>query len=49
MNLWDILILTLVAAAVLFAVRAIRRGRTGGCHGCSGSCDACERSCDKKP
>ena len=42
MNGWDWLILILIAAAVLFAVRKIRRtGKSGGCGcGCS-DCPAC--------
>ena len=47
MNLWDILILLLVAAMVLLALRAIRKGRAGGCHnGCSHCAQSC--SCTKK-
>ena len=44
MNLWDILILSAVAAAVLFAVFRIRR-RGGGC-GCG--CDGCGADCGKR-
>ena len=50
MNLWDILILLAVGAMVLLAVRAIRKGRAGGCHGgagcrCGGGCGDCPRDC----
>ena len=44
MNLWDILILAGVAAAVLFAILRMRR-RRGGC-GCG--CDGCTAGCGKK-
>ena len=46
MNGWDWLILILIAAAVLFAVRKIRRtGKSGGCScGCS-DCPACPACC----
>ena len=42
MNLWDVLILLLVAAAVLLALLSIRKGKTGGCHG---GCSGCPQSC----
>ncbi len=43
MNGWDWLILILIAAAVLFAVRKIRRtGKSGGC-GCG--CSDCPVRC----
>ena len=50
MNLWDILILLAVGVMVLLAVRAIRSGNAGGCHGgagcsCGGSCDNCTQGC----
>ena len=51
MNIWDVLILLAVAAAVFFAVRAIRKGNAGGCHncsGCSGNCGGCTQHCEKR-
>ena len=42
MNVWDIVILALVAAALFFAVRKVRKNRrTGGC-GCG--CAGCTKS-----
>lgn len=53
MNLWDILILLAVAAAVILAFVSIRRQKkTGkGCCGtssCSGNCSLCQLPCGKK-
>lgn len=48
MNLWDILILALVAAAVLLAFSAVGRGKSGSCHACQGGCAACGRDCDRR-
>ncbi len=54
MNVWDVLILLAVAALVLLAVRAIRRGGSGSCHGgsschgCSGNCANCEKMKNEK-
>ena len=45
MNIWDILILLAVGALVLLALRAVRRGKTGGCHDCGGACACCEKDC----
>ena len=45
MNIWDILILLAVGALVLPALRAVRRGKTGGCHDCGGACACCEKNC----
>ena len=42
MNLWDILILLAVAGLVYLAVRALRSGRSGACHG---NCAACRSKC----
>ncbi len=41
MNIWDIVISALLAAALFFAVRRIRR-RGSGC-GCG--CDGCTKGC----
>ncbi|MFR1725006.1 FeoB-associated Cys-rich membrane protein [Emergencia timonensis] len=43
MGLIDILIVAVVAAALFFAVRFIRRSKGGcsGCNGCSGNCASC--------
>lgn len=52
MNLLDILILALIAAALVLAWRVSRkRGGGCGCSGCSGSCQRCEecrKVCDAK-
>ena len=51
MNIWDILILTLVGVMIYFAVRAIRSGRAGSCHDCTScghDCAACTHKCDMK-
>ena len=46
MNVWDIVILAVVAAALFLAVRKVRRNRrTGGC-GCG--CEGCSKSCGQK-
>lgn len=43
MGKFDILILALVAAAVVFAVLSIRKnkGSCSGCTGCEGNCSGC--------
>ena len=46
MNVWDILLLALLAAAVLSAVLSLRRARRGG--GCGCGCAGCTRACDKR-
>ena len=46
MNVWDILILIAVAAAVALAVRTVRGGKT--CR-CGGDCACCPHACGKKP
>ena len=45
MNIWDCLIIALVALMLYLAVRALRRGKTGSCHtaSCDGHCEACAR------
>ena len=50
MNIWDILLIALIAVAAGFALRrVIRTRKTGGCScgasGCSGNCAACGASC----
>ncbi len=51
MNIWDILILLLVAAVVLWGARRIRKGKSGCCSGscadCSG-CSGCAQCAGKK-
>jgi len=51
MNTGDFLLLVLVAAGVLLALRSIRRQRKrGGCcgSGCSGCCSQCAHGCAEK-
>ena len=50
MNIWDILLVALIALALFFALRRMYRTRkTGGCScgasGCSGNCAACGKGC----
>ena len=45
MNLYDILILLLVAAAVGFAVRQMRKPKKSGC---CGNCASCASACAKR-
>ncbi|MBP3736844.1 MAG: FeoB-associated Cys-rich membrane protein [Lachnospiraceae bacterium] len=46
MNLWNILLTVLIAAAVILAVvHCIRRRKRGGC-GCG--CDGCAAPCDAR-
>ena len=50
MNILDILILALIAAALVLAWRVARR-KKGGCSGCSGGCDRCDdcrKVCDMR-
>ena len=42
MNIWDILILAAVAAAVFFAVRRVHKTRRSG--GCGCGCEGCTKS-----
>ena len=43
MNIWDWIIILLIAAAVFGAVRNIRNGKRSGCHeGCAGCPYHCE-------
>ena len=50
MNLWDILILLILAGAVTLAVHFMRgKGRTGGCScGCSGCTKDCAARREEK-
>ena len=45
MNFCDLLIIALVALMLYFAIRALRRGKSGSCHtaSCDGHCEACAR------
>ena len=47
----DIIVLTVLAGAVLLAVRSLlkqrKEGCCGGCSGCSGNCSGCSRGCTK--
>ena len=47
MNLWDILILLVIAAAAVLALVRIRRRKTAG-KGCCGMCEGCSL-CSRKP
>lgn len=44
MNAWDIVVLLLVAAVLVWAVASIRKGKVK----CSGSCDGCTRHCERR-
>ncbi len=46
MNVWDIVIIAGVAAAVIAAVTVIIKNRKKG--KCSCGCDGCNLKCDKK-
>ena len=41
MNLWDILILLVIGAAVVFSLRSRRRAEKNGTGCCSGGCGGC--------
>ncbi len=43
MNIWDILILAAVAAAIVLALRTLRGKKKSG--GCSCGCGGCEKDC----
>ena len=45
MNIWDILILALVAAAVALAIRRMRRGKA---RCCERGCESCPQCCAGK-
>ncbi|MBO7711248.1 MAG: FeoB-associated Cys-rich membrane protein [Lachnospiraceae bacterium] len=44
MNVWDILIIAVIAAAVFFGMR----GRQKKGDSCCGSCSGCTAKCDRK-
>ena len=48
MNIWDLLILLLIALAVGLALLHIRRDRARGCHGCA-SCGSCAGCAKRRP
>jgi len=50
MNIYDYLLLALIAAGAFFALRAVvrQKKRGGGCSGCCGSCASCS-ACKKAP
>ena len=43
MNVWDILILCLLAGALILALRSHRRARRNGSSCCSVGCEGCSR------
>jgi hypothetical protein len=45
MSIPDVVLLALIGAGVFLALRAIRRGSSGGC---CGSCGACRKNCRKR-
>ena len=53
LNIGTVLVFLLLVIAVFFAVRAIQKGKTGGCGGdcthCAGSCAKPEQSIKKSP
>lgn len=46
LNLWDALILLLVAASAAFALRHINRRKSTG--GCGGDCASCACACNRR-
>ena len=44
MSIWDLVIVALIGAAVVLAIRRIRAGKGG----CSCGCEGCEKSCTKR-
>lgn len=50
MNIWDIVLIALLAVVAGLAIRqAVRIHRRGGCSGCTGDCSACGHSCAAAP
>ena len=48
MNIWDILIIVLVASAVLLAVIRVRKGKSRCCErGCGCGCENCGKKTNK--
>ena len=47
MNLWDLLIVAAILAAVVLAVRSARKRNHGSC-GCGCGCDSCPAKCGKR-
>lgn len=45
MNLWDVIIIVLIALLVFGAVFLIKRGKRNGC---SCGCEGCSRSCENR-
>lgn len=44
----DVIVLTILAGAVLLAIRSLLKSRKKGkCSGCSGSCSGCSHGCTK--
>ncbi len=45
----DFIVLSVLAGAVLLAIRSMRKdGKKGGCAGCSGKCSGCSMNCGSK-
>lgn len=47
MNIWDILIIIVIAAAVTFAVLKIIKNKKQGKSSCGGDCSNCGMRCGK--
>ena len=45
MNIWDIALIAVLAAAVGFAVRRVLRTRKNGGCGCGCGCEGCTKGC----
>ncbi len=41
-NVWDVVIICLIAAAVILGIRHMVRNRGNSCYGCTGNCSECE-------
>ncbi len=46
MNIWDVIILAAVAAAVVFAVIRMRKRKGSGCHTSCSGCEGCVKRTD---
>ena len=42
MNVWDLVIIAVIAAALVFAVRHVVKNRGKNCYGCTCDCEGCE-------